>query len=255
MCGIEKSIDNFTPDNRRRDGHISICKECACIVSKANYQKFKEKIKKRCHDYYLAHKEHYREYRRQYSKEHYQRYSKKYYLLHRRDILNYQQEYYQCHKEEILKRRQRGRQSEYLKEYLKEYRKTHRKEILKYIKKYQQTHKQKVIEWQRKYHSSPKGHLKINRANHKRRARIKNTEATLTVEQWENILMIQSNHCNVCGKRFTKKRPPTIDHIIPVSRGGGLTYENIQALCKSCNSRKHAKIDPGFIQSWCCVET
>jgi len=199
MCGIEKSIDNFTPNKRRRDGHISICKECACIVSRANYQKFKEKIKKRVHDYHHTHKEHYREYSRQ-------------------------------------------------------YRKTHKRNQSRYLKKYQQTHKQKVIEWQRKYHSSPKGRCKINHANHKRRARERNTEITLTVEQWENVLRIQSNHCNVCGKRFTKKRPPTIDHIIPLSKGGGLTYENIQALCKSCNSRKHAKIDPQFIQSWCCSE-
>jgi 5-methylcytosine-specific restriction endonuclease McrA len=42
----------------------------------------------------------------------------------------------------------------------------------------------------------------------------------------------------------------TQDHIIPVSRGGGLTFENIQALCKSCNSSKNAKLDKSFITVW-----
>lgn len=64
------------------------------------------------------------------------------------------------------------------------------------------------------------------------------------------IIEQQNNRCNVCGKRFTVEYPPTTDHIIPLSRGGGLTFENVQALCKSCNSKKQTKIDPQFIQTW-----
>ena len=33
----------------------------------------------------------------------------------------------------------------------------------------------------------------------------------------------------------------TIDHIRPVSKGGGLVLDNVQLLCKSCNSIKHDK--------------
>ncbi len=33
-----------------------------------------------------------------------------------------------------------------------------------------------------------------------------------------------------------------IDHIIPVSLGGCTTWENLQILCKGCNSNKYTKV-------------
>ena len=43
--------------------------------------------------------------------------------------------------------------------------------------------------------------------------------------------------CKMCESKSNL----TIDHIIPVVRGGGDEIENLQCLCKSCNSKKGSK--------------
>jgi 5-methylcytosine-specific restriction endonuclease McrA len=35
---------------------------------------------------------------------------------------------------------------------------------------------------------------------------------------------------------------PTVDHVVPVSRGGTASMENLVVACRSCNSRKGDKI-------------
>jgi len=83
----------------------------------------------------------------------------------------------------------------------------------------------------------------------------KETECTLTSEQWDTILKWQNYTCagfphGSCNKQFTLENQPTRDHIIPLSAGGGITFENVQALCRSCNTKKHTKKDKSLIVSW-----
>lgn len=44
----------------------------------------------------------------------------------------------------------------------------------------------------------------------------------------------RDGRCGYC----TTGRAETVDHIIPASRGGGLTWTNTVAACKRCNNRK-----------------
>lgn len=84
---------------------------------------------------------------------------------------------------------------------------------------------------------------RLNRltSNHKRRALLKNTHGSFTLKEWET-LKAQYNWTCPCCKKSEPDTKLTIDHIIPISKGGSNNIENIQPLCKSCNCKKSAKI-------------
>jgi 5-methylcytosine-specific restriction endonuclease McrA len=55
------------------------------------------------------------------------------------------------------------------------------------------------------------------------------------------IFARDSYTCQQCGAAGGKAEL-TIDHITPVSRGGTNAETNLQTLCRSCNSRKGARV-------------
>jgi 5-methylcytosine-specific restriction endonuclease McrA len=79
---------------------------------------------------------------------------------------------------------------------------------------------------------------KVNADTHKRRARIKGGGGKYTRAAWQAILEHHNHTCPACGARNKKL---TVDHVVPIAMGGANTADNIQPLCKSCNSRKHVR--------------
>ncbi len=55
-----------------------------------------------------------------------------------------------------------------------------------------------------------------------------------------NIYHRDGNMCQYCGKKF-QTNELSLDHIIPRSRGGGDSWENLVCACTRCNSRKADK--------------
>jgi 5-methylcytosine-specific restriction endonuclease McrA len=53
----------------------------------------------------------------------------------------------------------------------------------------------------------------------------------------KNILLRDRNSCQYCAVVLTSSEL-TLDHVIPRSRGGLSTWENLVACCHSCNRRK-----------------
>ncbi|MDZ8078759.1 MAG: HNH endonuclease [Nostoc sp. DcaGUA01] len=51
--------------------------------------------------------------------------------------------------------------------------------------------------------------------------------------------------CRSCGKTPLETNL-SIDHIIPLARGGQNDISNLQTLCFTCNQKKTDRIDPRF---------
>lgn len=73
---------------------------------------------------------------------------------------------------------------------------------------------------------------------HNKRAKLLGIEGTFTNSEWKSLCLKTGKKCLKCGD---DKSTLTVDHIIPFSKGGTNYIENIQPLCKNCNSQKHTE--------------
>ncbi len=73
----------------------------------------------------------------------------------------------------------------------------------------------------------------------KAKAKRRNVEGSYSLAEWNTLLVQYGYTCPCC---FKKNIDLHADHIIPIIKGGSNYIENIQPLCKVCNSRKYTKI-------------
>lgn len=72
-----------------------------------------------------------------------------------------------------------------------------------------------------------------------RRARLK--AATLGPVDMAAIIERDSSTCYLCGQVLAPDKI-TIDHVIPLVRGGSHTADNLRVACRPCNSRKNGRL-------------
>jgi 5-methylcytosine-specific restriction endonuclease McrA len=68
-------------------------------------------------------------------------------------------------------------------------------------------------------------------------------EGTLSVEDWRAVQAEAEGRCAYCAEEAAT---PTIDHKIPLSRGGANRRDNIALSCRSCNAKKWTRTPEEF---------
>jgi 5-methylcytosine-specific restriction endonuclease McrA len=128
--------------------------------------------------------------------------------------------------------------------YAASYRSTHREEAAEYLQDWKKDNPDYDKEWRAANRRKKNKNQQTYRRRHPEKIRVLNanyaTRKTkagghLSEAQWLELCSKHNHRCLRCKKR--KKLTP--DHIIPVSKGGTSNVENIQPLCKSCNSIKN----------------
>lgn len=110
-------------------------------------------------------------------------------------------------------------------------------------RKYRKENQDKIKAWfesetgkaaVQRYHDSEKGKAHRSRSDQRKRELKGSLPNTLTAQEWLDIQKKYKHRCVYCGE----KKELTHEHIIPLSRGGAFTKENIVPACKGCNSRR-----------------
>lgn len=224
-CKKNKPLEEYY-----NNGKFSECKSCNIVTRKKYRTENKQKISERSKKYYIKNRQRILEYGKKYCIENKQRtleYGKKYRKENKEKI----KVYYTENKDKILEKNKQYRQTEEGKAALQ-----------KGYDKYYGSKKYKTKNL--KYEKSDKGKLARVKRDHNRRSKEKEMPNNLTPRESTCILFLQSYKCanpNCKHGRFFDGLEPTIDHIVPVDDGGPLIKDNVQYLCRSCNSKKGTK--------------
>lgn len=189
--------------------------------------------------YRVAHRKEYNRANRKYYTNHREKELERKAIYRRANAEKYRKSsaiYMKTHHEEVLEHQARYRKThqEKLAERYATYYKTHHEEVLERQARYCKTHPEKVAESQATYHRT---HLEARRAiAEKRRAKYSNTpiDELLTSAEWLAILAQADGHCAYCDKEAKL----TLDHVIPLSKGGTHSKDNVVPACLHCNSSK-----------------
>lgn len=171
--------------------------------------------------------------------------SDKYNKGYQRHCKQCQREYLQTNKERVRERKRayneknRDRVRQKHKEYVEEHKerlteigKQWRTDNAEHLKQYKKDHRQHYYELEVERTKKHPNRNRIQLANG--RARRENVPGVLTVQDWELVLDKYGHKCLGCYSAGELE----IDHVLPMSRGGRNSGDNLQPLCPSCNARK-----------------
>lgn len=230
-CKETKSINDFAKDSRHYDGLQTNCKECCNLLRRT---KWGEKIRQYAKDYYNSHPK------------------VRSFITVDEKKCSYCKEIKSSSEFGTDKRKTDGLQSQCRKcqnlilrtKYYDRKKKSKEAWKAKNIDKVREQDKARMRQWAK---DNPGRH----RANCERHHGLElAAEGPYTGDQWQTLLSLCDNKCLKCGTIEDIEA----DHIIPLSKGGSNTIDNIQPLCKSCNCSKYNVDDTdyrsNYIKQW-----
>jgi len=140
-------------------------------------------------------------------------------------------EYYKANRERIAEYYDANRERKA--EYDKEHYKANRERKLEHYK----ANRERNLSYAKEYYKTPSGKAARKNANYKRRAKNKEALGKITPAVVEHLYRLYPR-CLCCGTEDNL----SIDHIIPLSKGGSNHLDNLQVLCRSCNSSKKTQV-------------
>lgn len=91
----------------------------------------------------------------------------------------------------------------------------------------------------KRYQVSVLGHKTSALATSRRRARLRECEGKFSDQEWDELIKEYDQSCAYCGCNDVKM---TMDHVIPITRGGKHSRDNIVPACGICNSSKNNRL-------------
>lgn len=159
-------------------------------------------------------------------------YNKKYYGQHREEHIERNKKYKEEHKEVI---------AQYYKKYNKNYYEENKEVIVEYMKNYYEENKEKIVKYREKYNKTPQGQANRLNDNTKRRQREEQQGKGLTGQQWLEMMKFFDFKCAYSGEYIGGKENQSIrsiDHIVPLAKGGLNEIWNCVPMYRSLNSSK-----------------
>ena len=214
-CNIEKKLSEYYKKKSGKDGYYTFCKECDGI------------------------------------------YKKTYYTENKESIAIYKKAYREENKEKIATKDKiyREENKESLNAKSRDYHHANKESLAIYKKTYYAENKEYLVIKSKAYNQTRMGRLVDRNKTHKRRfLKLANNDGTiptqygypLTIEL--NDLMIWQNHkCIYCDSALTLDETTHLDHIVPLSKGGEHSINNVQWLCSYCNLHKSDMSESEFL--------
>lgn len=207
-CDIWKTANEFYSDKSKKDGLSSWCRSCCKSNSRKRYAENPEKSKCANAAYIHANRSKSLEHKRRYRERHAEKLKEKNRL-------------WRIKNRRLLRERdQRWREEN--REHLREQNRI-------WVEQNRARHQENQRRWRR---NNPQASI-----NYATRRRVAIGDTKIGAQEWRKLMLEYEFRCFYCDEKLTVSNR-SLDHIIPLTKGGQHHIDNLIPCCRSCNSSK-----------------